>query len=245
MADSTVGNWPSVRIASWLPPAARLATRSTTCVCFAAATNCNPTVTDLGSPTIEAGSQATIGGVLTAGSVVPAGTVTISIGGATATAVLDSFGHFSATVATEALRAASSPYAVAFSYAGDGNFAAATGASTVRVVDTVPPTIGDMTAIPNLIAVPNHKMFGVVVAYTAADVSGPPVCSLTATSNEPSNGLGDGNTSIDAVIIDAHDVQLRAERSGTGGGRIYTITATCGDAFGNASSKAVTVSIPK
>jgi DNA/RNA endonuclease G (NUC1) len=204
-----------------------------------------PVFVSVASPAIEAGSQATIDGVLTAGSVVPPGSVTITVGGATAAAALDGSGHFSATLATGSFTVASSPYAVAFSYAGDANFSAATAASTLTVVDTVPPSIGVMTASPNLIAVPNHKMFDVLIAYTAADISGPPVCSLKVTSNEATNGLGDGNTATDWLVIDAHHAQLRAERSGTGLGRIYTITATCGDASGNTSSKAVTVAIPK
>ncbi len=63
-------------------------------------------------------------------------------------------------------------------------------------------------------------------------------------SNEPVNGPGDGNTSSDWVVIDAHHVRLRAERSGNGTGRIYTITITCTDAARNSSHKTVTVTVP-
>jgi hypothetical protein len=51
----------------------------------------------------------------------------------------------------------------------------------------------------------------------------------SVTSNEPVNGLGDGDASPDWTIIDAHHINLRAERSGTGTGRTYTITITCTD----------------
>jgi endo-1,4-beta-xylanase len=40
-------------------------------------------------------------------------------------------------------------------------------------------------------------------------------------------------------------VRLRAERSGNGNGRVYTIKVTCEDAFGNRVTGSGTVSIPK
>ena len=45
-------------------------------------------------------------------------------------------------------------------------------------------------------------------------------------------------------IVDAHHVRLRAERSGTGNGRVYTITITCKDSAQNSSTKATTVVVP-
>lgn len=39
-------------------------------------------------------------------------------------------------------------------------------------------------------------------------------------------------------------VKLRAERSGTGKGRIYTITVTATDSAGNAARTTVTVTVP-
>jgi len=44
-------------------------------------------------------------------------------------------------------------------------------------------------------------------------------------------------------VVDAHHVQLRAERLGTGSGRIYTITITCTNAAGS-TSESVTVLVP-
>jgi endonuclease G len=116
---------------------------------------------------------------------------------------------------------------------------------TVKVVDTTAPSISDVTATPNLVTEPNHKMFAVLVAYSTSDVSGGPVCSLKVTSNEPVNGTGDGNTAVDWLVVDVHHVQLRAERAGTGSGRIYTIAVSCADAFGNTASKQTRVAVPK
>jgi hypothetical protein len=130
-------------------------------------------------------------------------------------------------------------------YAGNMNFTAAAAASSLTVVDTTRPAIGTMSASPNVLGPSNHRMINVVVAYTASDTSGAPVCAMTVTSNEPVNGEEDGNTAIDWIVIDAHHVQLRAERAGDGNGRIYTVTATCVDGAGNASAKSTTVSVPK
>jgi hypothetical protein len=69
-------------------------------------------------------------------------------------------------------------------------------------------------------------------------------CVLTVTSNEPINGLGDGDTAPDWVVIDAHHLLLRSERSGKGNDRVYTITVTCTDASGNEVVRTVTVTVP-
>ena len=48
--------------------------------------------------------------------------------------------------------------------------------------------------------------------------------SITSiTSNESIDGIGDGDTIGDAVIVDATTFELRAERSGEGNGRAYRI----------------------
>jgi hypothetical protein len=65
------------------------------------------------------------------------------------------------------------------------------------------------------------------------------------TSNEPDNGLGDGDTQNDIQGADLGtldtDFELRAERSGKGDDRIYTITYTLTDEAGNQSSAIATV----
>ena len=102
-------------------------------------------------------------------------------------------------------------------------------------------------ALDDLLPVPNHQLADIQLQYTATDVSGTPICALTVASNEPMNGTGDGSTSVDWTIFpnDPHHVQLRAERAGTGNGRIYTITATCSDRYGYSTSNSTTVRVPK
>jgi hypothetical protein len=90
---------------------------------------------------------------------------------------------------------------------------------------------------------PNHTMQPVTVNYSASGC-GSQVCTLSVSSNEPVNGIGDGNTSPDWVVVDPHDVQLRAESSGKGRGRIYTITIQCTDVAGDVASSTATVTVP-
>jgi hypothetical protein len=49
----------------------------------------------------------------------------------------------------------------------------------------------------------------------------------------------------DMEITGALTLNLRAERSGTGHGRTYTITVEAHDAAGNASQRAIAVAVPK
>jgi hypothetical protein len=91
----------------------------------------------------------------------------------------------------------------------------------------------------------NHKLRDVLVGYNASDNLSGATCALTVASSEPVNGTGDGDTAPDWLVLDAHRLQLRAERSAAGAGRVYTVTVTCSDAAGNASSRDVTVTVPR
>jgi hypothetical protein len=95
-----------------------------------------------------------------------------------------------------------------------------------------PPTITSASASPNTLWPPNHKMVPVTVSVSATDNSGAmPTCQIVSvSSSEPINGLGDGNTAPDWQITGPLTVNLRAERSGKGTGRTYTIIVACTDA---------------
>jgi hypothetical protein len=61
--------------------------------------------------------------------------------------------------------------------------------------------------------------------------------------DEPTDGMGDGDTAVDAVINADGTVLLRAERSGDGNGRVYHVHFTASDLDGSASG-VVTVCVP-
>ncbi|HZM91138.1 MAG TPA: kelch repeat-containing protein [Blastocatellia bacterium] len=114
----------------------------------------------------------------------------------------------------------------------------------VTVTDNEAPVIARESTSPSVLWAPNHKMVEIMVNYDSTD-NCEVNCSLTVVSNEPDNGLGDGDMPNDIEILDAHRVKLRSERSGLGRGRVYTITITCTDNTGNRVTKTVTVTVPK
>ncbi len=123
---------------------------------------------------------------------------------------------------------------------------AAYGSFTVTVRDTTAPVITSLSVSSAVLWPPNHKMVSVSVSGAATEaVSEVTGSILSVTSNEPDNGLGDGDTAGDIVITSPGTVSLRAERSGKGNGRIYTILFEASDASGNTSTKTVTVTVPK
>lgn len=118
--------------------------------------------------------------------------------------------------------------------------------TVIQVVDTMPPTIVDITATPNRLWPPNHRMVPVRVDVRASDACGPVVCRITGvTSDQPVNGLGDGDTSPDWRITGDLTVKVRAERSGKiKRGRTYSVSVQCSDLSGNSSAGVVTVFVP-
>jgi hypothetical protein len=112
--------------------------------------------------------------------------------------------------------------------------------------DVTAPVITALSASPNVLWPPNHKMVPVTMAVTATDnCTQAPVCAISGvTSNEPVNGVGDGNTAPDWVVTGSNTLLVRAERAGPGSGRTYTVAVTCRDAAGNATTGTTTVVVP-
>lgn len=129
--------------------------------------------------------------------------------------------------------------------ATDSSGNSATCSFTITVNDTEPPVINDLKTDRPILWPPNHKMRNVNVSYTSTDnCPGPITCTLSVSSNEPDNGQGDGNTRNDWQVLNDNMVRLRAERSGTGTSRIYSIIVTCTDQYGNSASDTTEVRVP-
>jgi hypothetical protein len=127
----------------------------------------------------------------------------------------------------------------------DGQFSD-TDTIDITVVDTTAPTINSVSANPGVLWPPNHKMVAVTITVDCADKGDPaPVCRIVdVTCNEPVNSPGDGNTDPDWEITGDLTLNLRAERSGTASGRVYTIHLECTDASGNIAAATVDVTVP-
>lgn len=140
----------------------------------------------------------------------------------------------------------------------------------ITVVDSLPPEVVCTTNLMMLWP-PNHQMEDVEVNLVATDNCTNPdnliLLMVTAESDEPDDddGVGDGESigdvdgqdgySAPVVITDAFSynpltaifegsLDLRAERSGTGLGRSYTITAYLEDTSGNLAVASCVVVVP-
>lgn len=126
-----------------------------------------------------------------------------------------------------------------------------TGSATqlVTIVDTTAPTF-TLALSTDMLWPPNHRMVRVTADIVVTDTCDPnPQVRLVAiTSNEADEGLGDGDMPNDvqgaAFGTDDREFLLRAERSGLGTGRVYTVTYRVEDGSGNSTVRQATVKVP-
>ena len=102
----------------------------------------SPTFSGLSAPTITYGtSSTTLSGQIAAGTAIPTGNVSITLGGVTQSAAIDSStGGFSSTFTTSTLGVAASPYTITYAYAGSTGFNP-TSTPTTLTVNRATPTI--------------------------------------------------------------------------------------------------------
>ncbi len=118
----------------------------------------------------------------------------------------------------------------------------------VTVIDTIAPVV-TLHLTPSRLWPPNHKMKTIQASFDIQDCDPLTTVELVSvTSNELDNGLGDGDTSNDisgaSLGTDDRTVQVRAERSGTGTGRVYTFVYRVTDSSGNFTDASATVTVP-
>lgn len=117
------------------------------------------------------------------------------------------------------------------------------------MVDTTPPLVQSVTANPATLGPPNHKMVPVRLTVSATDNGALGQARVVeVTSDEPINGLGDGDQTPDWEITGDLAVSLRAERAENdrfGRGRTYTLTVEVSDAAGNRARGKTAVYVPQ
>jgi hypothetical protein len=131
----------------------------------------------------------------------------------------------------------------------DAAAAADDDSASVSVVDTVAPTL-TLSVAPTSMSPPNHKLVLVTATLSSTDTcdATPTIRLVSIASNEPDNGLGDGDQPNDvqgaAFGTDDRQFLLRSERAGKKRDRIYTITYSATDDSGNTTQRQATVRVP-
>jgi hypothetical protein len=128
----------------------------------------------------------------------------------------------------------------------DGQASSAADTINIQVQDTNDPPVCTL-AQPSVASLwpPNHTMVPVsILGVTDPNNQAVTITFNTVTQDEPVNGLGDGDTSPDAAVS-GNQVLLRAERAGTGNGRVYVVRFTATDDQGGSCSGTVKVAVPQ
>ena len=135
----------------------------------------------------------------------------------------------------------------------DDKGASAQCTATVTVEDVTAPTLS-VSSTPITLWPPNHKyatiditQYVTIVSENCANLSASDVVITDVDSDEPEDakGGGDGKTEDDIIITSCNTVDLRAERQGSGNGRVYTIHLELDDGNGNTTTALLAVHVPK
>jgi uncharacterized repeat protein (TIGR01451 family) len=116
--------------------------------------------------------------------------------------------------------------------------------STVTTSVNHNPICSGASAGPDLWP-PNHKMVaGTITGVTDADGNPLSITITGITQDEPTNGLGDGDTAIDGQIGSGNAFSVRAERAGTLNGRVYHVSFSATDGAGGTCTGSATIGVP-
>lgn len=105
-----------------------------------------------------------------------------------------------------------------------------------------PPVCTQATASPSILFPPNHEMMAIVITdVTDPDGDEVAITPISVFQDEPVLDTGSGNTAPDATL---HPLAVRAERSGQGNGRVYTVDFMADDGRGGSCTGSVEVCVP-
>ena len=134
-------------------------------------------------------------------------------------------------------------------WAGDEGGGSKSGETTITilVVPNQPPECDEAYPSIQEIWPPNHKYVDIeIMGVTDPDGDAVTITITGITQDEPVDaiGNGDGKTSPDGTGVGTSTACVRAEREGTGNGRVYAISFTATDPAGAECSESVTVCVP-
>ncbi len=134
-------------------------------------------------------------------------------------------------------------------WAGDEGGGSKSGETTITilVVPNQPPECDEAYPSIQEIWPPNHKYVDIEIMGVTDPDGDPVTITITGiTQDEPIDavGNGDGKTSPDGTGVGTSTACVRAERQGTGNGRVYAISFTATDPAGAECSESVTVCVP-
>jgi hypothetical protein len=116
--------------------------------------------------------------------------------------------------------------------------------TVVEVVDTTPPVLNCSVVVP-VINQTNHDLVTVGFTATAVDqCEGELPMIVNVFADEDDESTGDGVQSPDAKNVAVGSLRLRAERTGSGDGRVYLIIPEATDSSGNRGFSCCTVTVP-
>jgi hypothetical protein len=105
-----------------------------------------------------------------------------------------------------------------------------------------PPDCPNARAVPGSLWPANHKMKTISIAGVMDPDGDVVTIEITGVrQDEPVKGTGDGDTSPDATL---KPLQVRAERAGSGNGRVYHVLFRATDGKGGVTNGEVTVCVP-
>ena len=116
---------------------------------------------------------------------------------------------------------------------------------TIPTVENKPPDCSKAKANKDILWPPNHKLENISIQGITDPENDPFTITVTSiTQDEPTNGLGDGDTSPDGFGVNTSNPQVRSERSGKGNGRVYQINFKAVDSKGGECNGFVKVGVP-